>query len=209
MLFLFGERVRRSLTDRGRRECAVCGTQQTFVHAAETNYFTVFGLPLAPIEKVADYVLCQACETAYPDMESAAPCHVAAVRLVATYIMAGYGMRHQVRIIQDIATRVSGFPFPSEEIETTIIGLDDQDVMSVLTQLAATMNDAAKLKVIEAAFLATHVCCEIQYEDRLRVNLMGNALGVSLQFVESAVSEVRRQRYYGVPRLLPAQPMAE
>jgi hypothetical protein len=49
----------------------------------------------------------------------------------------------------------------------------------------------------------TYVCCEIQYEDRLRVNLIGNALGVSLEFVEYAVQKVRQNSYYGVRRLVP------
>ncbi|MDA0789790.1 MAG: hypothetical protein O2780_10085 [Proteobacteria bacterium] len=209
MFFLFGERVRRRMTAAGNRECAVCRDEREFVHALETSYFTVFGFPVAPLESVADYVLCQGCETAFPDMASAEPSHVTAVRLVSAYIMTGYGMRHQIRIIQDIAARVSGFPFPSSDIERTIIDLEGDDIMKRLSGLAVYMNESAKLKIIEAAFLATHVCCEIQYEDRLRVNLMGNALGVSLQFVEYAVSEVRRQRYYGVPRLLPTQPMAE
>ena len=66
---------------------------------------------------------------------------------------------------------------------------------------AASMNSVGKQQVIEAAFLSTYACCELQYEDRLRINLIGNALGVGLEFVEYCIGQSRRQNYYGVRRL--------
>ena len=202
MFFLMGERVRRSLEPSGSRHCAVCSSDQAFSHATEVNFFTLFAVALLPIETVADYEVCNRCESAYADAANTEPSQVAGVRLVTTYIMTGYGMQNQVRIIQEIARSISGFDFPSSEIQAISRGIEDEDVFKLLEASAVTMNDRAKLQVLQAAFLSTHVCCEIQYEDRLRINLMGNALGVSLQFVEYAIEEVRCQRYYGVNRLL-------
>tara|TARA_B110000196_G_C21098622_1_gene641395 strand:- start:540 stop:884 length:345 start_codon:yes stop_codon:yes gene_type:complete len=110
-------------------------------------------------------------------------------------------MANQRRIIQEIGKKVSGVDFPSDEIDEISTRLED-DAFELLRNAAASLNDKGKLKIVETAFLATYICCEVQYEDRLRINLIGNALGVSLQFVEYAIGEVRRQNYYGVHRLL-------
>ena len=48
----------------------------------------------------------------------------------------------------------------------------------------------------------TYVCCEMQHEDRVRINLIGDALGTSTEFVEAVMNHVRSQSYYGVRRCL-------
>ena len=114
-------------------------------------------------------------------------------------------MANQLRVIQEIGSKISESDFATTDIEAISRRLEVEDVMRQLDESSSTMNAFGKIKIIEAAFLSTHVCCEIQYEDRLRINLMGNALGVSIQIVEHAIQEVRRKKYYGVHRLLPTQ----
>ena len=82
------------------------------------------------------------------------------------------------------------------------VAAGDLDVHKVVTRLSANVNAHGKQQVIEAAFLATYASCEMEHEDRLRVNLIGNALGVSLEYVESVINYVRSQGYYGVRRML-------
>ena len=201
MLFLLGEQIRKSQVSVDTRACVFCGDGQKFVRVTEDNYFTFFAIPLFRLGTVADYYQCESCEHTYHDVESADPAHVYWVKLVATYILTGYGMANQRRVIQEIGKKVSGVDFPSKEIDEISVRLED-DVFELLRNAAGSLNDKGKLKIVEAAFLGTYICCEIQYEDRLRINLIGNALGESLQFVEIAISEVRRQNYYGVHRLL-------
>lgn len=201
MLFLLGERIRKDQASAGTRPCVICGDDQKFVHVTEVNHFTFFAIPLFRLGNVADYYQCESCEYAFQDLESEEPTHVYCVKLVATYILTGYDMANQRRIIQEIGKKVSGVDFPSDEIDE-ISGRLEDDVFELLRNAAASLNDKGKLKIAEAAFLSTYICCEIQYEDRLRINLIGNAFGASVQFVEYAISEVRRQSYYGVHRLL-------
>ena len=202
MFFLIGERIRRKTEAIGARQCAICVKSETFMHVVETNWFSLFAIPLLPLEVVADYVVCRKCESAYPYETSTEPSQVDSVKLVTTYILTGYGMQNQTRVMQEIVHKICGFEFSSGEINRFSGHLAGGDIFELLGNAASTMNDRARLQVIEAAFLSTHVCCEIQYEDRLRINLIGNALGVSLQFVEYAIEEVRRHRFYDVQRLV-------
>ena len=202
MFFLIGERVRRKTEAIGARQCAICVKSETFMHVVETKWFSLFAIPLLPLEVVADYVVCRKCESAYPYETSTEPSQVDSVKLVTTYILTGYGRQNQTRVMQEIVHKICGFEFSSGEINRFSGHLAGGDIFELLGNAASTMNDRARLQVIEAAFLSTHVCCEIQYEDRLRINLIGNALGVSLQFVEYAIEEVRRHRFYDVQRLV-------
>ncbi|MEX0941987.1 MAG: hypothetical protein WD002_05515 [Pseudomonadales bacterium] len=206
MLFVFGEKVHGAEVDAGQRDCGVCGRTTSFRRVIETNYFCIFGLRLLPIERVADYLECSQCGNAFTDA-SDIPAHLPIVQRGITYLLLGYGMHEHRDVAQDIGKKVTGFEFTAEELTGLIRSMDagDEEFFESLRRSAATMNIRGKEQVIAAAFLMTHASCEIQYEDRLRINLMGNALGLSLAFVGECIEHVRRKGYFGVRRILQTQ----
>ena len=102
--------------------------------------------------------------------------------------------------MQEIANAIVGESFSIQEVSAIRESVAHQDVLKLIGAAASTMNARAKFQVIEAAFLSTHVCCEMQHEDRLRINIIGNTLGVSITFVETAIQNVRANNYYKVRR---------
>lgn len=204
MIFLFGERVHGAELDGGEQDCPVCNRQTPFVRVIETNYFTVFGIRLLPIDKVADYHRCTVCNNAIdPDLET--PTHLIVVREAIAYIMIGYGMSEHREVAGQICEAVTGFEFTPDQLRDTIRELDagKVDFFQTLKAHAPQMTTEGKAQVVMAAFLMTYVSCEIQHEDRVRVNLIGNALGVPLEFVNGCVDEVRARNYHGIRRLVP------
>lgn len=203
MLFLFGERVHGTAMEAGERQCGVCARRTSFSRIIETNYFCVFGLRILPIERVADYLSCNECGSAF-ETDTEEPSHIALVKRVVTYIMLGYGMQDHREIAREICEKVTGFDFPDDQLREMMRDVDAgrEDVFETLKRRASTVNAVGKRQIVEAAFLMTHACCEIQHEDRLRINLIGNVLGVSLQFVEACIEDVRSKRYLGIRRLL-------
>ncbi len=205
MLFLMGERVTSKSEGAGFRSCSVCGDNEHFSHVTETNYFSLFGIALLPIEKLADYYRCDRCSNSYQDLLIEEPSQVPVLQRTLSYIQLGYGQSNQAALVQDICLKLCGFDYPQEAMRKAAFELESGEsrYFEYLRKEAFRINSQGKMQVIEAAFLMTYVCCEIQYEDRLRVNLIGNALGVSLEFVEYAVQQVRENNYYGVRRLVP------
>ena len=204
--FVFGERIHGASLDAGERACPVCRRQTPFVHIIETNYFCIFGLRLLPIEKIANYYQCAECGNSF-DKDAQAPTHVPLVKQVLAYILAGYGMTEHTEVAQEICLKISGFELTHGELVEAIRVLDSgkEELFDILGGHAPNINAHGAHQIIQAAFLMTHVCCEIQYEDRLRINLMGNALGVSLEFVQATIEDVREKKYYGVHRLIPTR----
>lgn len=203
MLFVFGEKVHGATLAAGQRDCSVCGRPGPFRRIVETNYFCIFGLRLLPIERVADYLECEQCGNAFADTPDA-PVHLEVVQRAVTYILLGYGMHEHRDVAREICKKVTGFEFETGALTHLIQSMDsgDENFFEFLRKRAADMNLRGKQQVIEAAFLMTHASCEIQHEDRLRINLMGNALGLSLAFVGECIEHIRRHSYFGVHRIL-------
>ena len=206
MLFIFGEQVHGQSLEAGERYCGVCRRNTRFAHITETNYFCVFGIRLVPIEKVANYYQCRECDSAY-DQHGEVPTQVPVVQRVLTYLLLGYGKAEHVELAQEICEKITGFEFETAEYLRLKRELDAgaEDLFETLKREARHINNPGTHQIVQAAFLMTHALCEIQHEDRVRINLIGNALGTSLQYVQNAIETVREHRYYGVHRLLPTQ----
>lgn len=203
-LFLFGERVHSASLDAGEHACPVCEKSTHFTRVIETNYFCAFGLRLLPIDKVANYWQCDECGNPF-DAAIRVPAQVPVIKQVLAYVLAGYGMTDHKEVAREICRKITGFDLNEAELNDAIreIASGKRDIDEVLKAEAMSVNALGALQVVQAAFLMTYVSCEIQYPDRLRVNRIGTALGVSLEFVQSAIETVREQKYFGVHRLLP------
>lgn len=204
MIFLFGERIHSTELDAGERQCPVCEQHRPFVRVVETNYFTMFGLRLLPLDRVADYERCTVCNNAFSE-DGREPTHVPVVRHAIVYMMLGYGMTEHEETASMICRQVTGFDFPADEMIRLRRSIDagSEDFFDLLRRESASMNIAGKQQVIQAAFLMAYVSCEMQHEDRVRLNLVGNALGVPIEFVTDCIEAVRARHYYGIRRLLP------
>lgn len=207
MFILFGEKIHSESCAGGTHLCGVCGKERQFNKIVETNYFCVFGIRLLPIEKIANYSQCDHCNNAFDSEHTDLPTQIAPLKKVLSYLQVGYGMHMHRDLAQDICLKVSSFELSSEEFsqEVLLASQGKTDIYTYLKASSSSLNMRGKQEIIEAAFLITHACCEIQYEDRLRINLMGNALGVSLEFVSSVIDHVHAQGCYGVRRILPTK----
>ena len=204
MFILFGSQVRGHSEPGGEYDCAVCGRRQTFSHVVEREFFTLFGIPLLQINTIADYLACDACSNSYSRGAMEEPSQIAVIRRVVAYIAVGYGTWDRFDTMADIFMKVTGRELDEAGFRADVRGVTNGeiDVHKLVGKLSANVNAHGKQQVIEAAFLATYASCELEYEDRLRVNLIGSSLGTSLEYVDSVINYVRSQGYYGVRRLL-------
>ena len=202
MFMLISERLHSCSTAIGHHDCAVCVSQQPFSQVVESNYFCLFGLRLLRLQHLANYPCCDRCETAFRAGNFTEPALTEVVNWVLAYLWSGFGMSHRLDLAEEIGRKVTGRGCSEQRIETCMLQLARRDICDVLRAEAICLNLRGKLQVIHVAFLTSYACCEIQHEDRLRINLMGTALGLSLEAVEIAIQNVRQQGYYGVQRQL-------
>ena len=204
MLFLFGEQIKSESIEEGVFNCPVCRDQQRYQRVVETNYFTVFMLPVLAITKLADYCQCAICGSSFDPGDYAQPAANIGVKRALVYIMMGYEMEAHKNTVAKLYKIITHFNLADSDIvaEMRHISDDHNDLFSFMKSLAPKLNIQGKQKVLEATFLMTYVSCEIEHSDRLRVNLVGNALGLPLEYVEAMINRIRSKNYYQIKRNL-------
>ena len=75
MLIICGIRVFFHTTGEGVFRCQLCGTGRQYRSRSGRRFFTLFFIPLIPLNKVGGHVQCRACGTRY---------HAGVLRLPAT-----------------------------------------------------------------------------------------------------------------------------
>jgi hypothetical protein len=207
MLFIIGEQTVTRILDEKTFHCPVCARAQPSQRFVETSFFTLFSIRILPLRNLADYNQCSSCGNAFHPSGSDEPSYLGGVRRVLAYILVGFDKSDHRHSVQQIFVKLCNRPFKPDEIdrEVSIIERGEEDVFRFLKDTAYRANIRGKQQIIEAAFLMTHVCCEIQNEDRVRINLIGSTLGVSLEFVAAVIDRVRAESYYGIRRNLIVQ----
>jgi len=60
-LIIFGSRAITSEQARGEFLCPRCGPGQSYVHKSVRRFFTLYFIPLIPLNRVGEYIECQTC----------------------------------------------------------------------------------------------------------------------------------------------------
>lgn len=74
MIIIWGTRTRKKDVSSGQFYCPRCGTERYYTHKRVVKYFTLFFIPLIPLNTVGEYVECQGCHQAFkPEVRDYAP----------------------------------------------------------------------------------------------------------------------------------------
>lgn len=78
MFFLFGLKNRRSTVDTGRFHCPNEGATRPYRHDRFRRWFTLFFIPVLPLNRQGERVQCQGCGATYgPDVLARHPARTA------------------------------------------------------------------------------------------------------------------------------------
>lgn len=204
MSFLFGQvKVIRTIGE-AETGCQVCGATRPAQRLAEIRYFTVFMIPVLPLQRLSDYWECAGCGQAFASDLALEPASYAVIRKVLAYIMSGYGGSARGQSIREICLHCTGTSIAPEVLREEMQQIEEEGfaIFEFLRGSAYRLNCKGKEQVVEAAVLMTHASCEIQEQDHIRINLIGGALGLNVAQVDEVIERVRSNRYYGVHRNL-------
>jgi hypothetical protein len=142
MLLIFGIRVRFKTIAEGVFHCPKCGVDRTFLRRTARRWFTLFFIPIVPMNVLGEYIECDTCHTRFEPSVLQTPTSAAIAVELAT------SMRAAVAAIVEAG-----------------------DVASMATRLAAVvaMADAGTQEYVDATLtwdLERHA--SVGYDDRLR-----------------------------------------
>lgn len=64
-MIIFGSRARHITIGEGQFYCPQCNTKRDYLHKKAKRYFTLYFIPLIPLDELGEYVECQTCKVTF------------------------------------------------------------------------------------------------------------------------------------------------
>ena len=192
-MIFFGTRGLTYSVNKGDFYCPSCQSLRPYKQQRVRRFFTLYFIPLIPLDIHGEYIECQQCGNTYDEevlnfdpqageVEFEAEFHQAIKRMmVAMMIADGTIEDSELEVIQNVYQKLTGIDLPQEvlgeEIRQTKV--EGRDVTNTLAEIAGNLNDAGKEMVVKAAFLVAIADGEIQDEEKELISQIGHSLQMS------------------------------
>lgn len=205
MFFLiFGTRGVTGTSDRGRFFCPRCGSEQDYAHKRVRRFFTLFFVPLVPLDRVGEYVECDGCKGTFKETVLShgqqeahwrfeAEFQKATRELLVLMLLAdGRVDPAEVRRICDIYPRVTGAEITEDEVRGEAVRLSDveADVPALMAPYQGLLNDEGREAVIKAALLVALADGEMDRSEARVLDQVAEALGMTSAHYEGVLTSV-------------------
>lgn len=193
MFILMGEKEKLLPVVRGTFDCKFCQSEQHYSHHQSMAYFTLFGIPIAKLNLLSNYLSCDECSACYSadiltDPQGTYPAidHQLLFRILC-YLLSGYGdtIQSRQRVIS-IYRMVTGQIKEQQDIdqEIAIIDSGNSPTLPLLVKHDHQLSPAKKQQLVVAAYQFAAGSCLMEHHDRVRINTIGSSLGLSLPEIE-------------------------
>jgi len=165
-MIIFGTRGITSTLSKGEFNCPGCQQSAAFTHKKVRRFFTLYFIPVIPLDQLGNYVECNVCQATYdseiltydPAVESQrveAFFFIACKQVMISMLLAdGVIDDDEVKMLQTQFQQITGTFVPEEELreEIQVISSQGGNVLENLKNLSAQLNDTGKETVINAAY---------------------------------------------------------
>lgn len=189
-MIIFGTRGVTMNHEKGNFDCPGCG-QAAYAHKRVRRFFTLYFIPVIPLDLLGEYVECSSCKETYkPEVlsydrsganaEFEAEFHNA-TRAVMVMMMLADGIidDDEVTTISKVYEAMTGKPLEEAAVRRQAAELQGRDVLEVMRALAGTLNDNGKETVLRAAFMVAAADGNIADEEVQLLGEIGNTLDMS------------------------------
>jgi len=201
---IFGTRGVTTTPDRGTFHCPQCATQRQYATKRVRRFFTLYFIPLIPLDQVAQYVECEGCRGTFNmsvlsfDPQAQHEAFMAefqiAVRdvLVQTMLADGDISPKEVEAIQVICADIGGFQLTPEAVHTLAeqATTRNESVIDTIRRQAPMLNNNGKEAVIRAAAMVAIADGEFDEREQRFLAALGRTMEMSDAHVHGVVSTV-------------------
>jgi tellurite resistance protein len=208
-MILFGTRGITYSKAKGSFHCPQCpGESRSFDHKRVRRFFTLYFVPLIPLDLVGEYVECQRCRGTFDpavlgyDPEDDARAfqaeYMRAVRrvMIQMSLADGHADHSELEAIREYYGRLTGQDLSRADIDAEVneIRRDARGISEALLPLAPNLNDSGKELVLRAAIMVASADGHFDEHEWTAIAAIGGALGMSSAHVNGVVSSVLEPR---------------
>jgi uncharacterized tellurite resistance protein B-like protein len=203
-VIIFGTRGVTGTVRRGEFHCPECGCRRPYAHKRVRRFFTLYFIPLIPLDKLSEYVECQRCRTSFklevlsfdPEADAAQleDQFRQAVRqaMAAVAVADGHVERIELAAMRRVCAEVFQQELAEAELEEAIAEAraKGNGLGAWLRSLAPHLNDQGKELVIRAALAVATADGAIHERESTVIGTIAQALHVSQAHLRGLVAEV-------------------
>ena len=192
-LIIFGTRGITYGSEGGQFFCPNCQSKQAYLHKKVRRFFTLYFIPLIPLQLAGEYVECQRCSGTYKleilalDPEAAAAKEEAqfhkAMRRVLVLMMLADGIVEdsEIEAIQQIMSKLEEHQVTRADIEAEVklAHADSDGIEEYCKSMAGYLNDSGREMVVKAAILVASADGRVDESERLALATIASALNMS------------------------------
>ncbi len=199
MFVVFGWRSRAHKIGSGTFFCPREGGDRAYEHKEARRWFTLFFIPLIPLDRQGDYVECTSCKSTYytavldaPTGASIQDVMTQAIRYVAvTMTLAdGHVDPEERRVATEVVRQFANVDYTEADFSNDLGDLDSTHLVDYLEELGSILNEHGKEAVLEASIRLAASDGSIDASEIAVVEQVGRALSMSDAHVRGVMATV-------------------
>jgi hypothetical protein len=188
MIFLFGEKIKASVTLTGEFKCSICRSEQRFSDIQEKGYFTFMFVPTFPTSVHAEYRFCHQCENTFDIDFLTQPAYVSILQMILSYLINQYRTEQAKQQAIDLHERATGLEWDQEHLVLALSQIADWDALVKLIKRHKKSTDYSnRIKIISAVIEYMANIETIEYESRVQINMLASHLEIDPQYVSKVL----------------------
>lgn len=204
-MIIYGTRGVTRTREQGAFYCPQCGPDQSYKAKRARRFFTLYFIPLIPLDKLGDYVECQACQGTFnpeildydPNQEAAQTqaLYVTAMKqvMIATLLADGVVDDDEVTLLQEIMLALGGIDVTIQDLREEIDEFSKRriDPEKLLSELSGTLNDKGKEQVLKAAYRIAAADGHVDKSELQEIHNFGEAMNMSSAHINGVLTEAK------------------
>ncbi|MDQ3334481.1 MAG: TerB family tellurite resistance protein [Myxococcota bacterium] len=205
-LIIFGTRGVTYGSEGGQFFCPDCEGKESYRHRRVRRFFTLYFIPLIPLDLLGEYIECQRCTSTYKisildfDPQKSADAEEAefqkAMRRVLVMMMLADGVIEDTEIeaIQTILGKLEDREVPRSEVEAEITRAQSEQtsIETYCRGMAGYLNDSGREMVVKAAILVAGADGKFEESERDALASIATALNMSRAHFSGIINDLTR-----------------
>lgn len=203
-MIIFGTKGVTLSGESGQFYCPSCASSQPYTHKTVRRFFTLFFIPIIPLDKLGNYVECHNCNGTFkedalnynPQKEQAEfnTGYHKAIRHIMIAMMAidGDVDQGEVETIRDVYLELTGKAVLESQIRDEVSEASSQrpQLIEYLQHIAPQLNEHGKEKVVRAAYAVALADHEIVAAERGFMDEIARAINISNAHYRGILAEM-------------------
>ena len=195
---IFGTRgITRNITE-GVFHCPNCGQDRNYAQKSVRRWFTLFFIPVIPLDTLGEFIECRSCESTYNDQVLSLPTEAQfrattddAIRrlLVGMARADGRITQTEAEYAVALARPLLRSDYTSQGFAVDVRTFVDEDILLAMRRFAGMTNEHGKAMVLEVATLLSASDGEIHDAELTMIRDIADALSVPSSYVPGIMQE--------------------